>query len=264
MIADLKPPRENPVSAWMRDLKIAMIFFTRVPVSYDGVLGLEQLTRAWRAVPLVGAVIGAAGALVYLGAHRLGLGPAIAALLAVAATALLTGALHEDGLADFCDAMGGRDRARRLEIMRDSRIGSYGVLAMIFSVGLRAAALALIAAPHAAAMALIAAHALSRAAIPLAMRRMDPARADGLAADAGRPAAATMAIALGLALVVSLGLLGAGAGAAAALAACMAALIVAAVARRLVGGYTGDVLGAVEQAAEVLVLVTVAAMSGAR
>ncbi|MCC7045134.1 MAG: adenosylcobinamide-GDP ribazoletransferase [Alphaproteobacteria bacterium] len=249
----------------MRDLKIAMIFFTRVPVAYDGALGLNELKRAWRAVPLVGAVIGAVGAGVYAAAHHLGLAPMIAAILAVMATALLTGALHEDGLADFVDGCGGgRERERRLAIMRDSRIGTYGVLALGFTAALRIAALAAIATPYAVALTLIAVHAVARAAIPVSMTRMDPARSDGLAADAGKPARATLAIALCLAAVLALGLLGAAAGAGALLVACMAALIVAAVARRLVGGYTGDVLGAVEQAAETAILVSLAAMSGAR
>lgn len=264
MLTDLPPPKENLATAWMRDLKIAMIFFTRVPVAYDGALGLPELKRAWRAVPLVGAVIGAVGAGVYAAAHRLGLGPTIAAVLAVMATTLLTGALHEDGLADFVDGCGGgRDRAGRLEIMRDSRIGTYGVLALGFTGALRIAALATIAAPYAVAVVLIAVHAVSRAAIPLAMTRMAPARGDGLAADAGKPAPATLAIALGLAAVLALGLLGGIAGACVLAVACMAAMIVAAVAQRLVGGYTGDVLGAVEQAAEVSILVALAGLSGA-
>jgi adenosylcobinamide-GDP ribazoletransferase len=265
MIADLPPPKENLATAWLRDLKIAMIFFTRVPVAYDGVLGLAELKRAWRAVPLVGAVIGAIGAGVYIAAHRLGLGPVMAALLAVAATALLTGALHEDGLADFADGCGGgRDRARRLAIMRDSRIGTYGVLALGLTTALRVTALAILAAPYLVALSLVTAHAVARAAIPLAMTRMDPARSDGLAADAGKPSAATLAIALGLAAILALGLLGGAAGGAALLAACMAALFVAMLARRLVGGYTGDVLGALEQAAEAAILVTLAAITGAR
>jgi len=254
-------PRENPVSAWMRDLKIAMIFFTRVPVAYDGVLGLGELKRAWRAVPLVGAVIGAVGAGAYAAAWNAGLPPSLSALLAVLATALLTGALHEDGLSDFIDGCGGgRDRDQRLAIMRDSRIGAYGVLALIFSVALRAGALAAIAAPYAAMLALIAVHAVSRAAVPVAIWRLDPARGDGLAADAGKPARLTLALTLALAALIALGLLGPVRGAAAVAAGLLACLAIVAVARRLVGGYTGDVLGAVQQAAEILILLTLAAL----
>lgn len=264
-MTDLPPPRENLATAWMRDLKIAMIFFTRVPVAYDGALGLAELKRAWRAVPLVGAVIGAVGAGAYVAAHWLGLNPAIAALLALMATALLTGALHEDGLADFVDGCGGgRDRDQRLAIMRDSRIGTFGVLALVFTVALRVAALAAIGAPYAVAVTLIVTHAVSRASVPLAMMRMDPARGDGLAANAGKPSVATLAIALCLAAILALGLLGGARGIAALLAACMAAMTIAAVARRLVGGYTGDVLGAVQQAAEAAMLVTLAATGGER
>lgn len=264
MTAD-PPPKQSTLAAWARDLTIATIFFTRVPVPYDGALDLAALTRAWRAVPLVGAVVGAVGAAVYAAAHGLGLGPAVAALLAVGATALLTGALHEDGLADFADGCGGgRDRAQRLAIMRDSRIGTFGVLALGLTTALRVAALAMLAAPYLVALSLVAAHAVARAAVPLAMTRMDPARGDGLAADAGKPDPRTLAVALALAVVLALGLLGGVAGTAALLAAGMAALSVAMLARRLVGGYTGDVLGAVEQAAETAILVTLAATSGAR
>ncbi len=259
----VEPPgrRENVVSAWMRDLKIAMIFFTRVPVAYDGALGLSELRRAWRAVPLVGAVIGAVGAGAYAAAWHLGLPPGLAALLAVMATALLTGALHEDGLSDFVDGCGGgRDRERRLEIMRDSRVGAYGVLALVFSVGLRAGAIAAIADPYAAMLALIATHAVSRATVPVALWRLDPARGDGLASQAGRPTGMTLALTLILAAIVALALLGPLRGTAVMAAGLLGCLAIAAVARRLVGGYTGDVLGAVQQAAEILCLLTLAAL----
>jgi len=259
-LAPAPPPRENPIAAWMRDLKVAMIFFTRVPVLYEGALGLDALTRAWRAVPLVGAVIGAVGAGAFALADLARLPAGLAALLAVAATALLTGALHEDGLSDFVDGCGGgRDRERRLEIMRDSRIGAYGVLALIFSVALRAGAILAIAAPYQVLLALIAAHALSRAAMPLAILGLEPARGDGLGAQAGRPRAVVVALTLGLAAILALGLLGPWRGLLAMAAATLAATAIAAVARRLVGGYTGDVLGAVQQAAEIAALLALAA-----
>lgn len=264
-LTERPPEKENPFTAWARDLKIAMIFFTRVPVAYDGALGLGELKRAWRAVPLVGAVIGAVGAAGYDCMVRAGLPPGLAALLSIMVTVLLTGALHEDGLSDFVDgAGGGRDREQRLAIMRDSRIGAYGVLALIFSVALRAGGIAMIAEPYAVALGLVATHAVARAMVPLAISRMEPARSDGLGADAGKPTRLTLAITLVLAAILAIGLLGPRHGLIVLGVAALAAMIVAWVARRLVGGYTGDVLGAVEQAAEISMILCLATMSGAR
>ena len=105
-----------------------------------------------------------------------------------------TGAFHEDGLADTVDGFGGgRDREHKLAIMRDSRHGTFGILALVLSVGLRAAALAAIGDPIHAGLALVAAHAASRGALPPLMRLLAPARPDGLGAAAGRP---TRAVAL--------------------------------------------------------------------
>lgn len=247
-----------------QDLKVAAIFFTRVKIAYDGPLQLTQLKRAWRAVPLVGAAIGAAGGLVFTLAHHVNLPTLAVALLALAATAALTGALHEDGLSDFADALGGRDAGQRLTIMRDSRIGGYGALALIFSVGLRAAALASVARPQDAFWALIAAHAVSRAAIPAVMSGIPAARNDGLGADAGAPERPALAVCLVLAGAIAVVALGLGQAVAVLLVACMAAMAIAGLARRLVGGYTGDILGAVQQVAEIAILLALAAMSGAR
>ena len=254
----------SALGGWAQDLKVAAIFFTRVKIPYDGALALADLKRAWRAVPLIGAAIGAVGGGIFVVAHQVGLPPLAAALLALAATAILTGGLHEDGLSDVADACGGRDVEQRLAIMRDSRIGAFGTLALIFSVALRAAALIGLARPQSAFLGLIAAHALSRAAIPAVMRILPPARRDGLGADAGAPERQALLIALILAGAIALVVSGIGPSVAAVVACCIAAMAVAGLARRLVGGYTGDILGAVQQAAEVAVLLALAATSGAR
>src|SRR5208282_733244 len=118
---------------------------------------------------------------------------------------------HEDGLADTADGFGGgKTREQKLDIMRDSRIGTYGVCALALSILLRASALASLADPALVAWALIAAHAAARAAMPLLMFSVPPARSDGLSFDVGRPdgARAAVAAAVGiLALVVGLGFL---------------------------------------------------------
>src|SRR5262249_4655986 len=148
-----------------------------------------DLVRASWALPVAGALVGAAGAWTFWIASELRLPPALAAALALVATLLMTGSLHEDGLADTADGFGGGwDRARKLEIMRDSRFGPYGVWALVMSLRLRWAALAALANPVPAAPALIAAHVGARAALPAFMHVVPPARTEGLSARAGQPA----------------------------------------------------------------------------
>ena len=184
----------------------------------------------------------------------LGLPPWPAAVVALATTIWLSGALHEDGLADVADGFGGgRTREAKLAIMRDSRIGSYGALALVLAVLARAGAIAALAEPAAVAAALVAAGAVSRGALPAVMAALPQARADGLAAKAGRPHPLRAAAALLIAALIALVLLG-GTAPAALAAGALAALAVALLARRQIGGHTGDVLGAVQQLTEIGVL----------
>src|SRR5262249_17862382 len=148
--------------------------------------------------------IGIACAAADLVALGLGLPPLAAALIAVGAGVLATGALHEDGLADAADGCGGHSIIEKLAIMRDSRIGSFGVLARLCGVGLRAAAVAALAGGWSALGALVAAHAVARGALPAALAALAPARQDGLGASAGRPDHAGLAWSIGIALVVAL------------------------------------------------------------
>lgn len=243
-----------------RDLRIAAAFLTRLPV---GVRGGGVLAGAAWAFPVVGAGVGGAAAAGLGLAFWLGLPPLACAMAGLAVAALLTGGLHEDGLADTFDGLGGgRTRDDRLRIMRDSRIGTYGVLAVVFSVGLRAAALSGMATPGAAALALIAAGAVSRSLVVAVMAVIAPARGDGLAVAAGRPGPAGTigALAIGAVLVALAAGLGTALGALAAGAA--AAAVVAGLARSRLGGHTGDVLGAVQQVAEIAVLAVLAGALG--
>ena len=245
---------------WM-DLKVGLILLTRLPLRHDGEISAREHAGALRFYPVVGLLAGLAAAGAYWFALVLGLPPLLAGFVAVAATALLTGAFHEDGLADLADGFGGgTDRERKLEIMRDSRIGTYGALALTLSVALRGGALAALATPAAAASALIAAHCLSRALLPPAMAVLPPARASGLAASVDRPGAQQVATALLLAGAVVLFVLGVERGLAAIAFGSLGAGAVLLLARSQIGGYTGDVLGAVQQAGEVAVLLTVVAL----
>ena len=252
-------PGEWP-SGLATDLKISILFCTRLPLPHLAPIQKGDVARASWAFPVAGALVGGIGALAYAGASGVGLPPTLAAALALAATLVTTGCLHEDGLADTADGFGGgRSRERKLDIMRDSRLGTYGVCALMMSLVLRWAAVAAIASPMPVALALIAAHASARAALPAFMRFVPPARPDGLSAQAGPPTprCVTVAALLG---VVALGILG--------LAATMIGLVVAASAWlfmawlsvRQIGGQTGDVLGALEQIIEIAILLTAVAM----
>ncbi|HEY6255339.1 MAG TPA: adenosylcobinamide-GDP ribazoletransferase [Xanthobacteraceae bacterium] len=250
--------------AWLRgvaaDLAAATLFATRIPLPHGTPIGGADIARAGWALPVVGALIGLLSASVYWIACTLGLPPFCCAALAVAASLISTGALHEDGLADTFDGFGGGDtRERKLEIMRDSRIGSYGACALALSLLLRVGALASLSGPAQAAWALIAAHAGARAMMPLFLRLVPPARRDGLAADAGRPPPASVAGAALLGLVLLLLSLG-GARSLAAFALLIAAFgVMRWLTLRQIGGQTGDVSGALEQISEIAVLLAAAA-----
>jgi adenosylcobinamide-GDP ribazoletransferase len=242
------------------DVRIGLSLVTILPLGPSTQISDGDIARAGWTFPVAGLLVGLLGAAIYAIANRFGLPSTAAALLALAGTIIITGALHEDGLADSADSLGGRTRDRKLEIMRDSRIGSFGVCALVISLGLRWTALAAIAAPRSVLIALLLAHAAARAGLPLFMALVPPARTDGLAAGAGRPAGPTTAIALGLGAVMLA--IGFGAGKAILAVALLAiiGLAVAWLAIRQIGGLTGDVLGAYEQLAEIAILLMAAAL----
>jgi adenosylcobinamide-GDP ribazoletransferase len=213
-----------------------------------------------RLFPVVGAVIGLAGGAVYAAA-ALRLAPIAAAALALSATTALTGALHEDGLADVADGFGGGiDRDAKLAIMRDSRLGTYGVTTLMLTLLLRAGALCSFS-PWLGLGAMVATHALARAAIPIVMYCLPAARSDGLGVAAGTPTRTTAAVAFLLGCLFAVVALPTRAAVPAIAGAALGALAVSALAKRQIGGYTGDVLGAVEQAAESLALLFAAAVA---
>jgi adenosylcobinamide-GDP ribazoletransferase len=233
-------------------------FLTRIPIAVAPPEDGRLADAAW-AFPLVGAGIGAVAAFVLLMAQLLGLGAWPRALLAVLAGLVLTGALHEDGLADSVDGLyGGDDREAKLAIMHDSRLGSFGGLALVLSVSLRAAALAQLGEAFYAGLALIAAHAFSRGLLPAVMRLLEPARADGLGAAAGTPGSGAAGVAAAIGAAITVLALGPLRGVLACVIAAFAVGAAAALARRQIGGYTGDILGACQQVAEIAVLLVAA------
>ena len=240
---------------------VALQFLTRVPVPRWVGFEPDWLNQAARHFPLVGACVGAVGALVFCLGSAL-FPPAVAAGLSIAATVLLTGAFHEDGLADTFDALGGAvSRERALEIMKDSRIGSYGAVALVAVLGLKAAALGAMSAPL-AVPALLLAHTASRAAAVVLIRCLPyagdvaHAKAKPLAQRVSR---AGVMVAIAWPVALAAGLVGGRTGRASMVAcgsllAIAGALVCARWLRRRLGGYTGDGLGATQQITELALL----------
>ena len=247
------------------DLAGCLRFYSRLPVPQlpgePDPHRTPDFTRLPRMLPLAGLILALPAALTLAAGWRIGLGPFLAATLAVAVMVLATGALHEDGLADVADGFGGgATPERRLEIMRDSRIGAYGGVALVLALALRIGALATLLdrTGYAAATALLLAASWSRVAALAPMVLLPPARPWGLSAAVGRPGRATLATALatglGLALLaLPLGLPFHGVGLMILLAG-LATLGLTRLARHEIGGQTGDVIGACQQAAEIAAL----------
>ncbi|HYD32004.1 MAG TPA: adenosylcobinamide-GDP ribazoletransferase [Azospirillaceae bacterium] len=241
-------------------LTAAIVFLTRLPLRLPGRLPDDIHARAMGWYAVVGAGIGLAGGIVFWFAGVLDQPPLVRGLLTVTALAFLTGALHEDGLADIADGFGGgRDKARKLEIMRDSRVGSYGVLAIVLSVGLRAALLAQLEDPGEVMAALVVAETLSRAALPALAHRLPPARTDGLGRSHGATTGGVVLACLITAAVITVFAAGVNTLAVLSLAILLTGGM-GLLATRQVGGYTGDVLGATQQVVATGILILLVGM----
>jgi adenosylcobinamide-GDP ribazoletransferase len=246
---------------------IALQFFTRLPIPAWVGFEASWLQHASRYFPLVGCVVAAIAAAVYVAA-ALVLPAPVAAVLSTAASIYLTGAFHEDGFADTCDGLGGGlTRERVLEIMKDSRIGAYGAIGIVGMLAAKLSALAMLS-PRVAVCALFLAHPLSRLAAASLIWKLDYVRGEGKAKPlAQQMTSAEFAIALSSALLPVPVLLGSGwiafdAVLAALLAALLAAVWLGRKLHKRLGGYTGDCLGAVQQVAEVFIYIAVLATLG--
>lgn len=252
-------PSGGGVSRPLHLFGVALQFLTRLPVRVHG-YDDGDLGRAVGVFPLVGLVVAAVGIGVRAAAGLV-LSPQVASVLAVAAMVLVTGAFHEDGLADAFDGLwGGHTPERRLEIMRDSRLGTYGTVALVIALGLRVALLADLALAD-FARAVCVGHVLGRAS-SLLLVRLSPAIASGSGARvagggggvgatvAGAATLITLWVALGVAGVVPLaiGIVVTGGG--------------AAVCTRRLGGVNGDTLGAVNQIVHISAMAAVVALVG--
>lgn len=246
--------------SFLKDVYVSVVFLTRLPAPGWPDAAARKLSTGMWAFPVAGVIVATIAGFVYAICDALGMPVYISSLFAVIALIMATGGLHEDGLSDLADGIwGGADPAKRLAIMSDSRIGAFGAIALIVSISGRAAAIATIGQPLFVLGALIAAAAVSRAVIPALMSFGTPAKTEGLGASAGKPAAAAWGSALLLAAVICA--IAAPAGwFACMIAAAAGAALVSWFARRNLGGYTGDVLGAAQQVAELFALTVIASV----
>ena len=256
------------------DALTCLRFYTRLPIPalpFEPQIGREPFSVVLRLAPLAGTVVGLVAAAVLCGAAALNLPSLLVAALALLTAVLVTGGLHEDGLADCADGFGGGStRARKLEIMRDSRLGSYGALAIGFSLLLRMGALSGLldrAGVAGACAAMIGAAAASRGFGLLPLAALGPARHDGVSHSAGRMPTWAFLTSCGLASVIGIVLpMMAGLGLRAAVLAVLLAAAAAAgttgLAQRQIGGHTGDVAGAAQQVGEIAFLLGLLATSG--
>ncbi|WP_276149603.1 MULTISPECIES: adenosylcobinamide-GDP ribazoletransferase [unclassified Sulfitobacter] len=236
------------------DLPLALGLLTRLPVPAAAFPTDQRRPAAYAAwaYPLVGLIVALLSALVGWCALGIGLPPAAAAVLVLLAGIASTGALHEDGLADCADGFwGGWTRERRLAIMKDSQIGTYGVIALVVALALRWVAVVALLTAGGYLMALACAAVMSRAAMVVVMYGLPAARPSGLSGNTGRPPKQAMITALLFGILAAILILPA------TLApALIAATGVTLVARAKIGGQTGDVLGATQQVTEIAVLLS--------
>jgi adenosylcobinamide-GDP ribazoletransferase len=244
---------ERAIPFPLPDLAAAFTLLTRLPVHrLNLALPAEAFARSIWAYPVAGAVVGGLGGLVATAAATTRLPAGFAAAAALGTMVLLTGGLHEDGVADTADGLGGgATRERKLAIMRDSRIGSFGAIALILAFAARLAAITALPSPIAG---LAAAAALGRAAMLVPLLLLPPARSDGMAAGLGRIGAAPALSGLALGAAAACAFLPPGAAVTGVAAAALGGLGMTWLARRQLAGVTGDILGATCVAVECLVL----------
>lgn len=257
----------SPGQAAAIDLAHCVRFYSRLPVPAlpweQDAHALPSFPRLLRMIPVAGLVLGLMPAAVLGLALILDLGPWLAATLSVAAMVLTTGALHEDGLADTADSIGGTTREKRLEIMRDSRIGSFGASALFLALALRIGALAALATRidnGAMVAAILITASISRTAGLMPLVFLAPARRDGMSQAVGQPARKTFWRAAGIAAILAV-MLGMIAGLPAAgivlmlVLSGLSGLALTRFADRHLGGQTGDIAGAAQQVAEIAALI---------
>lgn len=248
----------------LADIAASLAFLTRLPISNEYVR--KDIATAVRGFGIVGIVVGAFCGVTFWLATSLGISSSIAAILSLAIGFLITGGLHEDGLGDVADGFGGGwTPERKLEIMHDSAIGTYGMLALIVFVTIRALGISQLVSDDASIIQCLLIFAgigcLSRTPMILMMRQVSLARKDGRAADAGKPSGENTKAGIALGGLSSFMLFWFSLGFAAALIAAIACVFAYVIVKRLtinqIGGYTGDVLGFLQQLSELFMILAI-------
>jgi len=241
----------------------ALVLLSRVPVFQINDFHPALIARSVWCWPLVGLFLAGIALIPAQLAAYLTESAVVFAIVAVLALVLLTGAMHEDGLADCADGFGGGlDRARKLEIMRDSRIGTYGVVALVLCLGLRIALLVRAADAGQAVMLLLVMAVASRGAMPVLMTVLSPARDNGLGKNAGQPKWRHVMLGVAIAIAIVWLLSGPVVMVSVVVAAMLATALMGGIARWQIGGQTGDVLGATQMVAELFVAIGFVATMG--
>lgn len=242
--------------SWVQDFMVALVFLTRLPIQPGFTFDMTAIKTACRLFALIGLIVGGVAGTVYILAAYIGLPLIVSAILAVAAQIIVTGALHEDAVGDVADGFGGgADREKKLTIMRDSRVGTYAVAALIIVIGLKVAVLGSMPDPLFGFAFLVVAAAVSRGLMTWALYLMPAAREDGLGHGAGRPDMMAPLISTVLCILIAIFILGPQLGAIALMAGIIGASLMGMIAKRQIGGQTGDVLGAIQQISEVSILI---------
>ncbi|MEO9648914.1 MAG: adenosylcobinamide-GDP ribazoletransferase [Roseobacter sp.] len=248
--------KTDTLKSKVTDVAVAISLLTRLPLPRLPDNAFENAARAVWAYPIVGAVLGVGAGAIGSLAVTLGLPVMIAAGLSLVFLACCTGAMHEDGLCDVADGFwGGLTRDKRLSIMKDSQIGTYGTLALILCVGLRWIAYAALL--PIGIGAIFAAAALSRSMMPFVMCALPHARSNGLSFQVGRPKRRVVAIGVLFAMALSLATIGLASALSALLIGLLSSAAMIHLARRKIGGQTGDVLGATQVVTELCILCTI-------
>ena len=246
---------------FFKDILLSVSFLTRIPISKDLLFERNLMDAAW-SFPLIGALLGFLGGMVALLLSYFNISPIINSFITIGAIILLTGGLHEDGLADAADGFGSNKNPQdKITIMRDSQIGVYGTLALIIAISVKAVALGgLIDKDQffTCTMALIVSGALSRSNIVGIAFFLEKASETGLASFAGKPSATGVGISFLISILFCVFLLPSTKALIAILLSLLATVIIGSLSKKQINGYTGDVLGAAQMLSETALLIYLA------
>ncbi|UTW57415.1 adenosylcobinamide-GDP ribazoletransferase [Kordiimonas sp. SCSIO 12603] len=253
--------KKGLVRKWREDIAAAFMLLTRIPINWTKISDAPpNLGRAMWAYPVVGFFIGGLMSLAFLASTHIGISKELAILIAISTAVFTTGSFHEDGLADVADGFGGGyGKDKKLEIMRDSRIGTYGGLALIIAFSFKFFSLqSMTEMDIVRAMIIVA--VISRSVILIPPLILSPARSNSLATEAGKPSFPTVTTAFILSLGSSFFIASMAATIFLTVSALLTTLVFCRLAYKQVGGYSGDILGATQQLSEIAMLITLATL----